>query len=257
MNDKKNRLTISALDEISLVAAGDDPSAEVLIAKADPALMDMSAPGDDSADTFVVTNGRGAEDKMPTEIDRDTLDPELKTYIDELESLVDLLLEDDETPTDAETIDEPELELVGKDDEITKRDDIIAKLSDRLTEAEAVAKEERDHRVHQDMISKASSLPYIGETTDELASLLHELSDASPELAEKVEKILVAANNQIEKGGLFTEIGRAGTSLGVNSDVEGIAKELQTLNPALTREQSIVAAYESNPSLYNQTLREG
>ena len=96
----------------------------------------------------------------------------------------------------------------------------------------------------------------MGGTSEEVAEILHAVHKADPEVAEKLETLLTAANEQIEKSGLFEEVGVAGGDTTVSKSVEARVTELRKSDPTLTSEQAEAKVYEENPDLYTQINQE-
>lgn len=244
------------LDFVSLVAAGDDPLAQVVIAKAAPSSGE--------------SNG-SQEANMGEQIAKDDLDPEVVAYIEGLESEVDILskqVEDTEqvvtelsetlakmAPKDDEAAEAIEKSLLAKADPAIR--ELIEKSQAEAREATAIAKAERDARLDREFISKAEALPMINTDKTTLGSLLRRISDAlSPEDSAEVEKMLAAANEQIAKSSLFDTFGHGGAHTTVSASVEAAATDIQKGDPTLTREQAIAKAFETNPGLLAEAMNQ-
>ncbi|CAB4195116.1 hypothetical protein UFOVP1279_48 [uncultured Caudovirales phage] len=255
---KRNRLTKLGLDEISLVTAGDDPSAEVIIAKAEN--LEKTTDGGQLISTVSSISDQGAS--MPEEYE-DTIDlsntsPEVAAYIQALEDevqrndivgeILEAIEEDGEYEDEYE--DDRESVLSKADPAIRE---LIEKAEERAEVAEAIAFDERNIRIEREWIAKAATMPMITERPEELAIILKELDDADPELAEVITAILSAADRQIAKGNLFNEFGSsASTRLG--GEVAAATSSIQKSDPSLTPEQAMVRAMELDDSLYNESL---
>lgn len=114
--------------------------------------------------------------------------------------------------------------------------------------AEAVEKRERE-RIFKE---RANALPRIG-SADEVAPLLHAVADAvDADTYEKVERILVAADERIAKGDLFKEIGSGGAGAGgdVVGKVNAAAAEMRKAHPDLSAADATLAVLEASPDLY-------
>lgn len=171
------------------------------------------------------------------------LPPEAIAYIEKLEDLV-MKMEDE-----AEVEDDLDL------DTLAKADPVIASLLEkyesaeaRATEAENIAWSERDTRITSEMITKAQGYAHLGPV-EELASVLKELHDTDSDLYASVDAILAKAETAVASGSLFTEVGKSSGN-GVGSDLDAIAKSLQTADPTLTSAQAITKALNDNPHLY-------
>lgn len=249
-----------ALDFVSLVPAGDDGLAQVVISK--------TAPDDDHQEELM-----GTEDKT---ISKDDLDPEVVEYIDSLEEEVETL---------SKQVEKSEQDLTAKDEELAAKDEQIAKMrpadeeaEDEISKAllekadpavkaliekqqadlkrvEEVAKAERDARLEREFISKAESMPMLNTDKTALGGLLRRISDAlSDEDAAEVEKILKAANAQITESNIFKSFGVGGADTTVSANVEAKAEEIRKANPDLTKEQAIAKAYEEDPALLREAM---
>lgn len=76
----------------------------------------------------------------------------------------------------------------------------------KAAKLEGELKHEREQRVLKEFNEKAAQYKNLGDTK-ELATVLKSLTEAAPEAAAKVETILKAADERIEKSKLFAEIG--------------------------------------------------
>lgn len=248
----KFRLSDMSLDFVSLVPAGDDPMAQVVIAKADP-------------DTTIRNPQEG--NMGDEKIAKDDLAPEVVAYIDALESEVDdlsksvedLTAERDElakaaAPTGIVKSEEDQRkEMLEKADPAIRA--LIEKQEKDLEEVRKAAEAERNARLDREYISKAETLPMINSDKATLGGLLRRVTESvSKEDAEALETILRAANEQITKSNLFTEVGRGGADTVVSKSVEAKAEELRKADPSLTAEQAQAKVYEMYPDLLQQAL---
>lgn len=227
-----------SFDFVSLVPRGDDPMAQVVISKADPALS---------------INDKETDD-MGVQINKSELAPEVVQYIEELESendeLSKALLEAD----DASIAKSDEAELLAKADPAVRR--LIEAQNARLVEAENIAKAEKDARLEREFIAKAETLPNVGEDRSEFGGLLRRISESiSKEDAEALDKVLTAANVAIEKSALFGEKGRAGEHT-ISASAQAAAEDIRKADPTLTIEQAQARAFEQNPDLFAEALNE-
>ena len=253
MSSPKGRFRLSnmALDFVSLVPAGDDPMAQVVIAKAAPN-----------------TNG-SQEATMGDQIAKDDLAPEVVAYINGLEDEVDLLSKQVETsegevtelrdtlskmaPKDEQSAEAISKALLAKADPAVRA--LIEKQNADLAEVRKQAEVEKDKRETAEYISKAAALPMINEGTDDLAGLLRRAAAAlTPEDSESLTKVLKAANAQIAEGNLFKSLGNGGGESTISASVEAKASDIQKAEPGLTRDQAIAKAYEQNPALLAEAM---
>lgn len=291
---KRFRLSDMSLDFVSLVAAGDDPGAQVVLAKADPVVKNhgkctrkgcdkgamngatkceahhdksgvyKSTEKDTTSSTLPLSNLQ-EENPMP-DIKKDDLDPEVLAYVEGLET---------EVTTLAAQVEKAEKDLTEKDERIAKMQPtdpdaahkemlskadpalraFIEKSEADVKAANEIAKAERDARLDREFISKAETLPMISTDKSALGGLLRRISDAlSVEDAATVEKTLRAANEQIAKGNLFASLGQSGQETTISKSVEAKADEIRKAEPTLTRDQAIAKAYDENPDLLQQAM---
>lgn len=252
------------LDFVSLVPAGDNPGANVVISKAAP------------------NSTAHQEDRMgDTSISKDDLDPEVVEYIDGLEAEVDDLSKSVESVTAErdglvaerdslkKSLDDAEASgaVIKSEDEqrkamLAKADPAIRALIEKqeadLAEVKKAADAERDARLTREFIAKAETMPMVAEDRTALGGLLRRLSEAlSPEDTAEVEKILKAANEQIAQGNVFREFGVDGGAVTVSKSVEAAAQAIQKEDPSLTFEQAQAKAFERNPGLLTEAMTTG
>lgn len=248
------------LDFVSLVPAGDDPMASVMIAKAAP----------DDNDQL--------EDRM-NPISKDGLDPEVATYITALEAENDVLAEqvaksEEDEKAHAEALaakDEQIAKMVPATDEaadeisksvLAKADPAVRALIEKqqadLAEVRKQADEERDARISKEFVSKAETFPMLGDDKVALGGLLRRISEAlSPEENAEIDKVLKSANEAIAQGNLFESFGSGGAITTVSQSTEAAAAEIIKAEPTLTKEQAIAKAYATNPALLTEAMTNG
>lgn len=241
------------LDFVSLVPAGDNPEARVVISKAAP-------------DTTM-------EDDMGDLISKDDLDPQVVAYIEGLEDEVDSLTKSVEETTEALTTAQDALKKAEENGLIVKSEEeqrtallekadpavraLIEKAEKDAEEAAQIAKAERDARLQREYLSKAEQMPMLGEKREDFAGLLRRMADAlTPEDSAEVEKILRVANEHITKSNLFTEIGTGGAQSTISKSAEAAAAEIKKAHPEYTDEMALAKAYETNPDLLAEAMTE-
>lgn len=136
---------------------------------------------------------------------------------------------------------------------------IVKGLEERASAAEAIAKAERDHRMTQEYVSKASTLANLPIKAEEFGAVLKNAAEALTEEAfNAIWQALSAANASITKSGLFTELGKSSAldNDGSLSVIEKAASALRQIDPTLTREQSIAKAVAADANLYKQYINE-
>ena len=137
--------------------------------------------------------------------------------------------------------------------------EIVKGLEERASAAETIAKAERDHRLVQEYIAKASTLSNLPIKAEEFGSVLKNVAEAlTEEQFSAIWQVLNAANSNLSKAGLFNEIGKSSTpdNDGPLANIEKVATALRQANPLLTREQSIAKAVETDANLYKQYIKE-
>lgn len=261
----RHRLTDMELDFVSLVPAGDNPDARVVIAKS------AGTNGDDGSPQ--------KEEAMLEPISKSDLPDQVVEYIEALEAAfedqaakieahaAEITKKDGEiadlqstlaksAPKDAQSAEEIRKEALAKADPALRA--LIEKQDAELAETRAIAKAERDARLTREYISKAEALPMLAEDKTKLAELLRSMAEKlTEEETAAVEKILKDANVLIAKSNLFNPIG---TDLGgadlVTTDVRAKAEAIRKADPTMSIEQAEAKVYEENPALLEQALSE-
>ncbi len=109
-----------------------------------------------------------------------------------------------------------------------------------------------DETLTKEYIEKAKAFTYLGVKAEELGPVMKRIAENKATLEDltKMEGVLKAANEAIEKGGLFKEIGGGGTDSGdAWTMIEKAAEEIRKSNPSLTREQAIDEVSKIKPEL--------
>jgi len=202
-----------------------------------------------------VTNNKGV---MMTTINKDDLPQEVVDYIDALEDTVD------EQDSQIEKMaasgsalppieDDADLAVILEKADPAVRA-VLQKQAEQLKANEiAIAKAATDD-IDRTMIAKAAALPNLTVSGEDLTQILKDAYGVSAEHGEKIENLLKAANEQVEASDMFRELGANGTST-VSASVESAASAIRKDDPTLTAEQALAKAYESNPALYNESLK--
>jgi hypothetical protein len=244
------------LDFVSLVPAGDDPAAQVVISKAAP------------------DNNNGGD--MGNElISKADLPQDAQDYIDGLEDAVETLTKSEqdlqaENETLTKALEEAEAgsTVVKSEDEqfealLSKADPALQVILKRQRdETEALrkqAEEDRSARLDTEFVTVAKSLPMLNDNPNDLGGLLRRVHDGvSKEDFDALSTLFTAANAQIAKGNLFDEFGRqSGAETTVSKSVDAAAAELRKAEPSLTIDQAKAKVYETNPDLFAQAMTEG
>lgn len=281
---KKYRLSSMTYDEVSLVPAGDNPTAEVVLMKADPSHKYTDSDEDVST---LRPNDDQKESNMAGEngvIKKSDLPDEVVEYINGLEAVVEEITKgsvddvpegdgsddddaygvgnpnydgpDDDEDDDEDDEDEVEKSVLAKADPAVRA--YIAKMEkateSRIAKAERIANEEREARLTREFTDIAKTMPMINDNPDDLGSLLKELSKQAPTLAPKVQTLLKAANEQIRTANVFDEIGKRASTSDTSTALGAAAAELRKSDPTLTAEQAEAKALELHPHLYDESL---
>jgi hypothetical protein len=149
------------------------------------------------------------------------------------------------------------------EDAVTKRlADLEKRAADaekRAADAENVAKAERDARLTNEFIAKASKYDALSQKPAELGPVLKRLHEAiSAEDYAELDRVLTAANEAVGKSALFGEIGKAGDEAG-NSATERINKmalELVEKGTHKNYADAFASVSKENPQLAGAYLAE-
>lgn len=201
--------------------------------------------GDESSDD----SDNQEEEEVPDEVQKDDLPAVVRDYINALEAKVEELTK--QAPKEEA---DPVKAAIAKADPAIRA--VLEKQQQDIEEAQAIAKAEREARLEKEFLAKAENLRMISDKPSDLAGTLRKLHDLDAETATVVEKYLQTANTQIAKGNLFLELGSGGAEITISKSVEGRAEQLMKADPKLTKEQAVAMAYESDPSLYDESLKE-
>ena len=176
-----------------------------------------------------------------------TLEEVLKALPDDQRAVVEEALQKQDSPTD-------DVNKADLPEPLRKR---FEEMEKRAEEAERLAKAEREAREWEGFQKRAESLPHVGER-DKVAEILKAAYGVSKENGEALEATLKAANEQIEKGRLFDEMGRDGNrgQSDAMTAVNKRAEEIRKADPALTEAQAFDKALQENPAAYAEYLKE-
>lgn len=267
------RLSEVDLDFVSLVVRGDDPMAKTVLHKSDPTVSSKKGRGRSSSSTIKSITKEGVSN-MAGEglISKEDLPDDVVDYIDTLEAVAEAIVkstgatveqdedtgevtvtlpensDDDDDDDDGDDVTSKSfIERVRKDDPALA--DHLQKQADELKEArEAIAKSE-DAALTTTYISKAEGLSHITKDAPSLGRILKSVAAHDTDLADQVEEVLKAANEQLKQSGLFATIGKTGEASDRVKD--GIAA-LRKADPTLTAEKAEAKFYEENPDAYDE-----
>ena len=294
MKKKGNRLTDMEFDEVSLVTRPANQMSKVVLFKSDETISEEQVNPEDQVEEVeavvaeevvaeaevvektkkkmpaMVEEEEEEEDeeemakkkKMKKDDDSDAVEipSEVYDYIEALESANAELVEEvsklaSSMQESAEAIQE---EIFKSAD--PRMVELVKGLEDRVASAEAIAKAERDHRLEQEFVAKASTLTNLSVKAEEFGVILKGVADRlTDEQYDAIWQVISSANANLSKSGLFAEFGKSSTTDndGPMSIIEKAAATLRLSNPTMTREQSIAKAVSADTNLYNQYLRDG
>lgn len=259
----RNRLHNLSIDFVSLVKAGDNPSARVTLLKA---RSDSDTDGEGAVDK--TDNG----DHMP---DNDALQgasPSVIAYVEELEQAVikaeqerdEALAQVDGAASSDDGAGEPQptddLEKVLKSADpalaavIRKMQADTQAATERAAQAETIAKQEAAARARMILKHRVTEkMNHLGEADQVTDVLQKAASSMDAETYAAIEQLLIKANNQAHLGGMFTEIGTTGATAQADPLMQK-AEEIRKADPQLTEAQAIDRAMELYPQLYHQSV---
>jgi len=129
----------------------------------------------------------------------------------------------------------------------------------KAEELEKVLKEERDKQLRKEYIQKAADeFANLPTKPEEFGLVLKGLAEKAPEEYAKLEGVLKAANEAIEAGALYAEVGRGGAPAGDSAvaKVEAMAAGLVQKDANLSRADALAKVLAENPQLYEQYRKE-
>lgn len=131
--------------------------------------------------------------------------------------------------------------------ELEKKNAALEKRMEQMEKAADLAK----------CIEKArSDFSYLPMSADEFGAMYQAAKSSMGKVEfERWEKLMLANNEAIQKGGLFAELGGEGngTKSGVDAEVDAAIEKINK-DGKLTREQAKMAAFEADPKLYDRYL---
>lgn len=215
-----------------------------------------------------------------TDIDKDALDPEVKTFIEGLEGeLAEAQKRPESVPEPATVIAEvDEAVLVeaakARGFDITKSEkpplptDIPANVQKALDDAQDIAKAAQAEVAvlkaadrERTFVEKAKALPALLATEPTLGTVMHKAADAmgddSDEFKAFVRTLTASDAAKAEADSILTK--ERGTALGAAIDPEGeistLAKARMDADPTLTIEKARTLVLEANPRLYEEASK--
>jgi len=246
--------------------------------------MGQPAPGPQNAMPPGVQGFPAPQGQMPGQMQAGPpLPPEVIQYIQQLEQALAAASQGTNQPSGEHQMEDDDVNPFGKsaedldDDEITfleelskslededtreavnKAMEAVSKANERATEAETIAKAEREHRLNQEYIAKARAYTNLPVDAEEFGPVLKKLDETLSEDEQGIiEKVFNAANERVAAGGTFDEIGKRGIDgYEAVSKLDAEAKALVEKTEGLTMEQARTQILEQDPSLYDEFLQE-
>ncbi len=192
-----NRLFVDEILSVGMVAAGDNPDAEVLIYK--------SKPSDVSKMTASVEN---APTEPGVRMDLSTIeDKELAKSIEDAFAEKDTQISDLEADVEKAENSMKVLPTDPTDDASDEVKAILKEQDEKLEKALASLAKERTERRTAEYIEKAKPLEVLLGKADEIGPVFAALAEAAPDDFAKLEGALTAASQRSELAALFAEVG--------------------------------------------------
>lgn len=108
----------------------------------------------------------------------------------------------------------------------------------------------------KEFVAKAASFDKLSINAEEIGPVLKSLSESDPEGYAKIEAVLAAANEQVAKGALFSELGADGEGESdINKRIEAKAAEIMQRDKC-SIEKARTLALKENPDLYREYEKE-
>lgn len=122
---------------------------------------------------------------------------------------------------------------------------------------ETVVKKQESDRLTAQYVEVAKSYENISIKPEEFGIVLKEIALKAPDVIDKVQEVLKAADAAIKEAGLFKEIGSS--SCGPTDAWNKIEKAAEAIveTDKITKAEAITKAMEQNPDLYTEYLKEG
>lgn len=263
-----NELTNLTFDEVSVVDAGANPEADIVLIKRQKPEQDSPAPADkqEIIETLKL-NIAELTDKVAAQLatQLSAINKEAQKNMNEL---------DKNTPTDTadvqnaegvnknsdaptETNTAPELPAVDVDknllkpDAVTVTEEAIEKLNASIAQLTERFNKMQEQAEQAEFVKIAAKYEILGEDTASLAESLKVAKRAGGNLYDKQIKLLDGMLELTKKQGLYDEIGKSGYGSGgtAQTKIEKIAAEIKKNKPELTDRQALDAAFQAHPEL--------
>ena len=269
-----NRLRISMIDTVGFVDKGDNPEADIVFFKREPAAEPSPM---EKFMSFLKRVARLEEHEVEQLLARGVDGSSLINDGDpnsngESQMTFDVSKLDDDARAafDAAVASAVEAEMAKGDDHIEEEmmqdlPEAVAKRMDEFQKAIDAAEARADKAEEQvqkmveeaqrsEYIAKAARLNLPGAAADDFAEILRKAdSSLNAEERAKFHEVLKSASAAITEGALLQEVGQGGRgSTTVEAEVAGLALEVQKANPTLTLEQARGKVWQQRPDLFQK-----
>jgi hypothetical protein len=196
----------------------------------------------------------------------------LKTIVQSLQSMIDESekVKEEEKPMPEEKKTEvTKTEEISKEDVLKSLDPTVRKMFDemesRAQAAESVAKKVLDENITKAFIAKAEGYNGLGIKSDEFGAVLKSISEKAPEVMDKLEAVLSAANEAVTKSKMFEEVGSSRTGSAPASGnatwakIQDAATNMVTkAGTPMSKEEAVAKYLETadGKALYDEYLKE-
>ena len=227
-----NKLTEIQVNEISMVDAGANPEAHILLVKRKQEETSMAK---DVKSVEAVNKQEEMTEPVTKNEAVDVEKEELQKRIAELEKAL----------AERDAAEQAALEKAAKDKAAAETE----ALQETLKRAIARNEELVEKMEMNELLKVASKYEVLGETADDLSKTFKVAKSAGnyDELIALLDKSLAA----VEKAGTFTEVGKSGygTMASAQTQIEKIAAEIKKAEPNLTDRQALDKAFVQHPEL--------
>lgn len=147
------------------------------------------------------------------------------------------------------------LEQEEQREAIYKALDLVAEAEDRASQAEEIAKAEREHRLNREYVELAKSYEHLPVSAEEFGPVLKRLHERmESEDVEVITKVFSTVDDSLSS--LFDEVGKRGGYDNPEAKFEAEVNEIRKSDPDISHEQAMEQVLQSNPRMYDEYLRE-
>lgn len=164
---------------------------------------------------------------------------------------IDLKGSDEPVATDVEEVVETVENLAETDLEKAELQKRLEDLEKRAKDAEELAKAERDKRVEAEFVKRAEGYGTLPESPETLGPIMKRASEnkLTEDDFEKLEAVLKAAGEALDKSNLFKSLGVDGDGdTSAKGQLDAAIAKMQEANPGMTYEAAYVEAFGSLPA---------